>query len=112
MTFPELEVRMAQRFGKTPDLNAMLMLVGLQELGQVRPAFTKEEKQDLMHIGTCSLLTPLGYYTYMGRDGDGWPHWNLAEHLPALNLIEQERILKEQMVLYFEDVFGDTKPQA
>jgi len=101
MTFTELEERLQARLGKRPDLNAMLMLVGMQELGKVRDAFTKEQKQDLMHIGTCTLLAPMGYYEYLGRDNDGWPHWKLAERLPALPLPEQENLIREQLVTYF-----------
>src|SRR3954462_1268139 len=37
--------------GKKPkDLNAVLFLIGVQELGQGNKNFSKEEKQDLMHI--------------------------------------------------------------
>jgi hypothetical protein len=48
---------MQERFGRRPDLNALLLLIGVQELGQGVAAFTKEQKQDLMHIATCKLFS-------------------------------------------------------
>ena len=61
------------RFGKEslPDLNAILFLIGIQELGRWKAQFTKEEKQDLMHIAVCRLLSYEGYYEFVGRDADG-----------------------------------------
>ena len=45
--------------GKRPsDLNGVLFLIGVQELGQGAKRFTKEQKQDLMHIGICKVLNP------------------------------------------------------
>ena len=43
------------------DLNAILFLIGVQELGQGSRVFTKEEKQDLMHIAICKVLSLSGY---------------------------------------------------
>jgi hypothetical protein len=43
----------------------------------------------------------MGYYEYLGRDNDGWPHWKLAERLPALPLHEQENLIREQLITYF-----------
>lgn len=43
--------KLEQILGKRPaDLNAVLFLIGVQELGKGHRFFTKEEKQDLMHI--------------------------------------------------------------
>jgi len=71
--------------GKKPkDLNAVLFLIGVQELGQGRKVFEKEEKQDLMHIGICKVLSLSGYYELEGLDKDGWPHWKLVKNYPIL----------------------------
>jgi hypothetical protein len=86
-----------------PDLNAMLFLVGMQELGTVRSAFTKEEKQDLMHIAVCTLLSQEGYYTFKGRDADGWPHFELARLHDTAGVHTQEAWLKRLLIRYFED---------
>ena len=88
--------------GKEASLDAALFLIGVQELGQGFRHFSKEEKQDLMHIGTCKVLSLSGYYILEGKDQDGWPHWSLARALPPLSLDEQEKMLKMHVVEYFE----------
>ena len=87
---------------KPKDLNAVLFLIGVQELGQGKKVFSKEEKQDLMHIGVCKVLSLSGYYRLEGLDQDGWPHWVIVKKLPHLDLIEQEKLLKMHIVEYFE----------
>jgi len=86
-----------------PDLNMVLMLVGIQELGRWKKAFTKEEKQDLMHIGVCSLLSVEGYFEFVGRDADGWPHYRQVRELPPQHTAAQERLLKMNAVRYFAE---------
>jgi hypothetical protein len=86
-----------------PDLNAILFLIGIQELGRWQKAFTKEEKQDLMHIAVCKLLSYQGYYRFVGRDQDGWPHWKQDRQIPATGVKAQERLLKEMSILYFRE---------
>ncbi len=92
------------QFGKKPDLNAILYLIGMQELGQGPKSFSKEQKQDLMHIATCKLFSALDYYQLDGVDQDGWPHWNQIKPLPKLNILEQEKLLKMQILDYFDDI--------
>lgn len=94
-------------FGKHPDgVEAVLFLIGVQELGKGRDNFTKEEKQDLMHIATCKVLSYFGFYKLDGQDQDGWPIWKLEKPLPSINLKEQEIILKASIIEYFnQEVF-------
>ena len=89
-----------------PTLQIILFLIGIQELGIWKEAFTKEEKQDLMHIGVCALLTDEGYYIYEGRDEQGWPHYseavNTASNLEDISLEEQESMLQIAAITYFK----------
>jgi hypothetical protein len=87
-----------------PDLQSTLFLIGIQELGQVKEDYTKEEKRDLIHIATCKLLSHDGYYEFEGLDADGWPHWKLLEALPKRDLKEQERYLQVQVIKFLEEV--------
>lgn len=94
---------LGQTIGKRPaDLNSVLFLIGVQELGQGIKHFTKEQKQDLMHIGICKILSVSGYYEYEGTDADGWPHWQLVTPLPAGDLLSQELLLKIHVLEYFK----------
>lgn len=89
--------------GKRPkDLNGVLFIMGVQELGRGFQLFSKEEKQDLMHIAICKALSYSGYYELIGSDKDGWPHWKPVKKLPHFDLLEQERLLKLHVLEYFE----------
>lgn len=85
-----------------PDFRAILFLIGIQEFGQIKSEFTKEEKQDLMHIAVCSLLEAEGYYRYKGRDEDGWPHYENLRPFKIKGADAQENILKEHIINYFK----------
>lgn len=93
-------------FGKDdlPDLDAVLFVIGIQELGRWQEQFTKEEKQDLMHIAVCRLLEYDGYYEFVGRDGDGWPHWKSLKPFTGTGVKEQEQLLKIKIIRYFQDL--------
>jgi hypothetical protein len=87
---------------KPKDLNAVLFIIGMQELGKGARLFSKEEKQDLMHIAICKVLSLAGYYELEGQDAEGWPHWKLVKKLPHFDLLEQEKLLKMHVLEYFE----------
>lgn len=91
-----------KNLGKKPkDLNGVLFLIGVQELGRGSGNFSKEEKQDLLHIAICKVLSLSGYYELEGTDKDGWPHWKLIKKLPRFDLLEQELLLKMNVLEYF-----------
>jgi hypothetical protein len=87
--------------GDTLDLDAIIYLIGIQELGQLDRSFKKDQKLDLMHIAICKLLTPYGYYELDFVDEDGWPHYKAKEALPFLKAGEQSVLMKEAIVNYF-----------
>lgn len=102
----ELLKYLRAQFGKVPDLEATLYLMGIQELGQGNKRFTKEEKQDLMHIAICKALSYGGYYELEGIDDQGWPHWKLIKKLPFFDLLSQETLLKMYVIEYFKEEIG------
>ena len=50
--------RVEAQFGEDVDLQAIMYLIGVQELGQGFRNFKKDEKVDLMHIAICTVLEP------------------------------------------------------
>ena len=89
--------------GKRPkDMHGVLFLIGVQELGKGSRQFSKEEKQDLMHIAICKVMSYAGYYELEGIDSEGWPHWKALKKLPHFDLSEQEKVLKLQVMEYFQ----------
>lgn len=96
-------LKVSDRFGdgETLDLEAIIYLIGVQELGKIKKKYKKDDKLNLMHIAICRLLEPYGYYEFDHFDQDGWPHYNVKENLPSLKAGEQSVLMKEAIVNYF-----------
>jgi hypothetical protein len=100
----DLQERIALDFDSDkPDVKVMLFLIGVQELGQGPRKFSKRQKEELMHIATCKLMSMMGFYELEGQDQDGWPHWKLVKTIPNYTLLEQELLIKSLIVNYFEE---------
>ncbi len=89
--------------GDPLELDAIIYMIGVQELGQYHRKYKKDAKLDLMHIAICRLLEPYGYYEFDFFDEDGWPHYMIKEELPPLKAGEQSVLMKEAIVSYFLD---------
>ena len=98
-----LQKKLSNQFadGESMDLDAIIYVIGVQELGQTHKKFKKDHKIDLMHIAICRLLEPYGYYEFDYFDEDGWPHYKILEQLPTLKAGEQSVLMKEAIVNYF-----------
>jgi hypothetical protein len=90
--------------GEDLNLDGIVYLIGVQELGQVGRRFKKDDKINLMHIAICKLLEPYGYYEFNYVDNDGWPHYKTLNQLPNLKPGEQTVLMKEAIIQYFENM--------
>jgi len=90
------------RFDDDLDLQGVLFLIGIQELGKGYLKLKKSEKLDVMHIAVCALLSQWGYYEFEGHDKEGWPHWKVTDKLPQLTPKEQDQLIKEAILQYFD----------
>ena len=97
----KLQEQLTERFGHEMEIADILFLIGVQELGKMDKKFKKDDKVNLIHIAICTLLEPYGYYSFEGRDADGWPHWSLNEKLPSLDARQQNRLIHEATLEYF-----------
>lgn len=97
----EVLSKLEKRFGEGLDLQAILFLIGLQELGMGYQKLKKDQKVEVMHIAVCALLSQWGYYDFAGHDEDGWPHWEETNKLPSLNAKQQDKLIREAIVEYF-----------
>jgi hypothetical protein len=86
---------------ETIDVEGILYLIGIQELGKIHQRFKKDDNVNIIHIGICRVLEPYGYYRFDFYDDDGWPHFSLEEELPPLKSGEQSVLIKEAIVDYF-----------
>jgi len=102
MQWYKIVFSMKKIFDKKPDMNGMLFLIGMRELG-TNKEYSKDEKMDLMHVATCKLLSYDGFYEFERTDEDGWPHYRLVKSPPYTDLMNQENILKRLIVRYFEE---------
>lgn len=103
-----LQQKIAKEFDSdTPDLKVILFLIGVQELGKGPGKYSKRQKEELMHIATCRLLSEMGFYELEGLDQDGWPHWKLIKPIPSYAMMEQELLLKSLAIFYFEDIYNE-----
>lgn len=101
-----LQKKIAEDFNApAPDLKVILFLIGIQELGKGPGKYSKRQKEELMHIATCRLLSEMGFYELEGLDPDGWPHWKLVKQIPAYAALEQEMLLKSLAINYFIDIY-------
>ena len=100
-----LQMKLREKFGKALNLEGIIFLIGVRELG-AHPSqkFTKEQKQDLMHIALCAILAPSGYFKLSHQDQEGWPHYEELQALPFIDVFSQELFLKSHILDYFEGV--------
>ncbi|MBD99728.1 MAG: hypothetical protein CMO34_07785 [Verrucomicrobia bacterium] len=92
--------KLNQRFQDEMDIQKILFVIGLQEVGIQLEKLNKDQKLDVMHVAICTLLEPYGYYEYDGRDKDNWPHWKVVKSLPRLSDKEQEQLIKQGIIDY------------
>lgn len=96
----EAKLRFENRFGGGIEMDGLLYLIGVQELGQGFREFSKDEKMDLMHIAVCTLLEPMKIYEFSHKDKDGWPHYLRTDNEVGLTKKEQEKLLKQAIIIY------------
>ena len=99
--FKELIAELEEKFGGGMDVQAILFLIGVQELGKGYQKFSKRQKTELMHVAVCTVLEPFGFYKTIGRDEDNWPHFEFVKKLPPLDERQQQHLIKEAILEYF-----------
>lgn len=92
-----------QQFGEDIDLQGVLFLIGVQELGKGYKKFNKDQKLEVIHVAICTLLEPYGYYEFEGNDKEGWPHWKLKINLPPLKPGQQSELMINAIVEYCKE---------
>lgn len=103
--FKRISEVLSQQFGDGApiDMQGILFLIGVQELGMGFQKFKKDDKLAVMHIAICTLLERYGYYEFEGRDDDNWPHFKLNEKLPPLKPAQQHLLMRDAIVEYFKE---------
>ena len=102
LRFQKLTTELEKKFGEGMDVQIILFLIGVNELGIGYKDFSKSEKTDILHVAICTLLEPYGYYKYSHRDEENWPHFDLVKEIPPITHREQQHLIKEAIIDYFE----------
>ena len=103
LRFKKVVKKLEEIFGGGLDTQAILFLIGVQELGQGYGKFSKREKTELLHVAVCTVLEPYGFYEFVGKDDDNWPHFELKKELPPLDERQQQHLIKEAIIEYFKE---------
>ena len=80
-------------YDETPQVDAVLFVIGLQELNIPFERLTKDQNLDVIHIGLCAVFIPLGYNEPIERDQDGWIHFKPINKFQKLTSKEQEEVI-------------------
>jgi len=98
----KVQLMVRKNIDEVLDMQSILFIIGLQELGMNFQELKKEQKVDVIHIGVCTVLLPFGYYKKLGLDNDGWPHFKNIKKL-SNDLIgeQQELLMKRAIIKYF-----------
>ena len=101
----ELCSLLAEKFGTEADLNSVLFLIGMRERGLTFQPFSKEEKMNLIHLGSCVLYPEMGLTENIGTDRDGWPLF--VQRTVAADIPEERKhkVLQDCALRYFNRVF-------
>ena len=100
----KIVIQLSNQFadGERIDMESIMYLIGIQELGKGFQEFSKDDKINLMHIAICKLLEPQGYYKFDRLDKEGWPHYTLLKEVPKFTAQEQTKMMQVAIVGYFE----------
>ena len=100
----KLQLWTKQRFGKKADMEAILFLVGIQELGHgLPPDLDKTNKEQIVVEGAYCVLETLGYYDRVGIERNGHWIWEPITNLPQdIDKKAEENLLRHAVLRYFD----------
>lgn len=101
----QLVAQIEQRFGREPDIEAILFLIGIQSVGRgYEPELPKERKQSLIMEGSYLAFETLGVYSRVGMERNGFWIWEKNFDLPKMSVEDQEKLLQIGILNYFDEM--------
>jgi len=97
--FKTIEFQFIKRFKKKPTLEGILLLIGFQECPESKLSRDKEEKLDLINLGTLTVLEKMGYFKRVPSQTI-WPAFEPTEQKSEEN---KETIVRRGIVEYFRN---------
>jgi len=99
----KLKEEFKSNYGEFPSVISLLFLIGMEHTPVFGVELTKEQKQEVIHVGLCAMLVKEGVYTLDHHDEDGWPHYKATEKSETINIEKQENYIKQLLINYFND---------
>lgn len=105
-----VETWFRERYARDAGVEAVLFLVGIQARGKgFTDRLRKEEKQDLIMLGTWKVLENV----HLANLDESTGAWERTAPLPVLDVAAQERFLRAAIVRYFAaHVEGGSQPDS
>lgn len=101
----ELCAHLGRQFNIEVDLNGVLFLVGIRERGLTFQQFSKEEKMNLINLGSCTLYQEMGLVQMTGTDEEGWPVFRQKTLAPSIPEERKNKVLQDCAVRYFKRIY-------
>ncbi len=98
---------LSDMFGIEVDFNGVLFLVGIRERGLTYQIFSKEEKLNLINLGSCTLYKEMGLVELVGQDDEGWPVFRQKALAPVIPEQRKLKTLQDCAIRYFGKIFDD-----
>jgi hypothetical protein len=103
----ELCEHLGRQFNVDVDLNGVLFLVGIRERGLTFQHFSKEEKMNLINLGSCILYQEMGLTEKSGTDESGWPTFKQKALAPVIPEERKHKILQDCALRYFQRIYPE-----
>lgn len=97
--YKAVEFQFIRRFQKKPSLEAILLMIGFQECPSTTRKRDKEEKLDLINLGTLVVMEKLGFFRRINQPGE-WPEFEPTERQSTEDKMS---LMRRGIVLYFRD---------
>ena len=98
----KLNTVLMERLGKQPDLDDILLFIGIKESGLPPKQFTDAEIYNLKQIAVSTILVPARYYELIWVDDFGWPNFRQLQREPVMTAPEREKFLQPYVIMYAE----------
>jgi hypothetical protein len=103
----DLCAHLGRQFDIDVDLNGVLFLVGIRERGQAFQQYSKEEKMNLINLGSCTLYQEMGLVEKTGTDEEGWPLFRQKTLAPTIAEERKNKVLQDCAVRYFKRIYPE-----
>lgn len=90
-----------ENYGDYPSTISALFIIGLENIDAPIDTLSKEQKEEVIHVGMCEILCLDHLYEYLGHDEEGWPHYHALDAVNTTNIEKQENYIRNLITRYY-----------